>query len=93
MKDPILKVSFQIHCAEEKSHFPQLLTPLSCPMLTCTDVFLPGFGLPADVCSEFTHRSEQMSQNVQLRQNEAHCCMYRQEPNGGPPDYRGGIEL
>lgn len=50
-------------------------------MLICTDAFLPACGLHADVYPEFTHRGQQMSENVQLRQHKAHSCMHWQEPN------------
>lgn len=58
-------------------------------MLAGTDAFLLVCG-PADLYSEFAQRGEQMSKNVPLRQDQAHSCVYRQEPNGGPPKYRRG---
>lgn len=61
-------------------------------MLARIDAFLLDYG-PADLYSEFAQRGEQMSKNVPLRQDQAHSRVYRQEPNGGPPNYRRGEEF
>lgn len=59
-------------------------------MLACIDAFpLLDCG-PADLYSEFAQRGEQMSKDVPLRQDQAQSCVHRQEPNGGPPNYRRG---